>query len=63
MSNRRNLYGLIAAGAVLVLASLLVDALGVGTEGFGVGQIAGIIVGILMMAGGYWMLRRPAAGA
>ncbi len=60
MSDRRNIYGLITAGVILVLASLLVDAVGVGTEGFGVGQIVGIIVGVILVGAGFWMLRRPA---
>ena len=36
------------------LASLLVDIFGVGTEGFGVGQIVGLILGVILIAVGVY---------
>ena len=52
MSEKQKVYGLIVVGVVLALASLLVDAVGIGTEGFGVGQIVGLIVGIVLAGSG-----------
>lgn len=54
MSEKQITYGLIVAGVVLALASLLVDAVGVGTEGFGVGQIVGLILGVVMVGVGVY---------
>jgi hypothetical protein len=54
MSEKQKVYGLIVAGVVLALASLLVDAVGIGTEGFGVGQIVGLIVGIVLAGVGVY---------
>lgn len=45
---------MMAAGVVLVLASLLVDVVGVGTDGFGVGQAIGLVVGIGLVGAGIW---------
>lgn len=61
MSEKQRIYGLIAAGTVLVLASLLVDVVGVGTEGFGVGQIGGLIVGAVLVGVGLYrgFIRQP----
>jgi hypothetical protein len=54
MSEKRLTYGLIVVGVVLVLASLLVDVIGVGTEGFGVGQVVGLILGIILAGVGVY---------
>jgi hypothetical protein len=54
MSEKQMVYGLIVVGVVLALASLLVDAVGIGTEGFGVGQIVGLIVGIVLAGVGVY---------
>ena len=52
MSEKQLTYGLIVVGVVLALTSLLVDVVGVGTEGFGVGQMVGLILGIILAGGG-----------
>jgi hypothetical protein len=54
MSEKQLTYGLIVVGVVLALASLLVDVVGVGTEGFGVGQIIGLILGIILAGVGLY---------
>ncbi|MBI5958779.1 MAG: hypothetical protein HY866_08590 [Chloroflexi bacterium] len=60
MTEKQLTYGLIVVGVVLVLASLLVDAVGIGTDGFGVGQIVGLILGIILAGvGGYRGFMRP----
>jgi hypothetical protein len=60
MSEHQVIYGLIIVGVVLALASLLVDVVGVGTEGFGVGQVIGVIVGVILIAVGlYRRFYRP----
>jgi hypothetical protein len=41
-------------GIVLALASLLVDVVGIGTEGFGVGQVIGLILGIILAGVGVY---------
>jgi hypothetical protein len=64
MSEQQVTYGLIVVGVVLALASLLVDAVGVGTEGFGVGQIIGLILGIVLAGVGVYrgfIRQNPAA--
>lgn len=55
MSQKQRTYGLIAIGIVLVLASLLVDVVGIGTEGFGVGQIVGLILGVILVGVGVYL--------
>jgi hypothetical protein len=61
MSQKQVTYGLIVVGILLILASLLVDAVGVGTEGFGAGQIIGLILGVLLAGVGIYrgFLRSP----
>ena len=60
MSDQQITYGLLIVGVVLVLASLLVDVVGIGTEGFGVGQIIGVIVGVALAGvGAYRRFFRP----
>ena len=54
MSEKQLTYGLIVVGIVLALASLLVDVVGVGTEGFGVGQVIGLILGIILAGVGVY---------
>jgi hypothetical protein len=54
MSEKQLTYGLIVVGVVLALASLLVDVVGVGTEGFGVGQVVGLILGIILLGAGVY---------
>jgi hypothetical protein len=54
MSEKQMTYGLIVVGVVLALASLLVDAVGVGTEGFGAGQIIGLILGVVLAGVGVY---------
>jgi uncharacterized membrane protein YvlD (DUF360 family) len=54
MSERQLTYGLIVVGVVLALASLLVDAVGIGTEGFGAAQIAGLILGVVLAGVGVY---------
>ena len=59
-------------GALLLLASLLADAigglpfaagLGVGRDpGFGGQQVAGALIGVAMLAAGIWLWSRPGAG-
>jgi len=63
MSDKRVVYGMIVAGIVLALASLLVDAVDVGTEGFGLAQIIGLILGIVLVVVGiyYQFIRKPPA--
>jgi hypothetical protein len=63
MSATQRTYGLIVVGVVLALASLLVDAVGVGTDGFGIGQIVGLIAGILLAGYGVYQgfIRQPPA--
>jgi hypothetical protein len=64
MSEKQWTYGLIVVGIVLVLASLLVDVVGVGTEGFGVGQIGGLILGVILVGVGvYRGFIRPKPGS
>jgi hypothetical membrane protein len=48
MTTQQQNYGLIIVGVVLVLASALVDVVGIGNEGFGVAQIVGIVVGVIL---------------
>ena len=52
MSEHQLIYGMIIVGVVLSLASLLVDVVGVGTDGFGVGQLVGLMVGVILIAVG-----------
>jgi hypothetical protein len=54
MSERQLTYGLIVVGVVLALASLLVDAVGIGTKGFGVAQIVGLILGVVLAGVGVY---------
>ena len=54
MSEKQLTYGPIVVGVVLALASLLVDLVGVGTEGFGVAQIVGLILGVVLMGVGVY---------
>jgi hypothetical protein len=54
MTEKQLTYGLIVVGVVLALASLLVDVVGVGTAGFGVGQIIGLILGIILAGAGVY---------
>jgi hypothetical protein len=54
MSEKQLTYGLIVVGVVLALASLLVDVVGVGTAGFGVGQIIGLILGVILAGVGIY---------
>jgi general stress protein CsbA len=54
MSQKQLTYSLIVVGVVLVLASLLVDAVGIGTKGFGVAQIVGVILGIILAGAGVY---------
>jgi len=54
MSQKQLAYGLIVVGVVLALASLLVDVIGVGTEGFGIAQIVGLILGIVLVGVGVY---------
>jgi hypothetical protein len=57
-------YGAIIIGVVLALASLLIDAIGIGTEGFGVAQIIGLILGVILIGVGvYWGYFREAPPA
>lgn len=61
-SEQQITYGLIGIGIVLALASLLVDAVGIGTEGFGAAQIIGLLLGIVLAGVGVYRgyIRRPA---
>jgi hypothetical protein len=54
MSERQLTYGLIVVGVVLALASLLVDTVGIGTKGFGVAQIVGLILGVVLAGVGVY---------
>ncbi len=54
MTENQITYGLLVLGVVLVLASLLVDAVGLGTEGFGIAQIVGVVVGIILAGVGVY---------
>ncbi|NDJ78697.1 MAG: hypothetical protein GYB65_20805 [Chloroflexi bacterium] len=54
MSETQLTYGLIVVGVVLALASLVVDVIGIGTDGFGVGQIAGLVVGVILAGVGIY---------
>lgn len=63
MSERQIAYALIIIGVVVALASLLVDVVGVGSEGFGSYQTAGLIVGIVVAVIGLYLRyvrQRPA---
>jgi hypothetical protein len=55
MSEKQRTYGPIVVGAILALASLLVDVVGVGTEGFGVAQIVGLILGVVLVGVGVYV--------
>ncbi len=55
MSEKQLTYGPIVVGVLLVLASLLVDIVGVGTEGFGVAQIVGLILGVVLVGVGVYV--------
>ena len=66
MMNQRTIAVAIASGgAVLALVSLLKDVVG-GGDGFGPYQVTGLIVGLVVLAGGafrYWQLAKlDAAG-
>ncbi len=65
MMNQRTIAVAIASGgAVLALVSLLKDVVG-GGDGFGPYQVTGLIVGLVVLAGGafrYWQLQPDAAG-
>lgn len=63
MSDKQITYGLIVVGVVLVLASLLVDTAGIGTEGFGAAQIIGLILGIGAVGLGIYRMTRPSQEA
>ena len=54
MSQKQLTYGLIVVGIVLVLASLLVDVVGIGTKGFGAAQIVGLILGVILAGAGVY---------
>ena len=56
LSKRRIGYALVAAGALLVSAALLVDLIGPGKKGLQAAQISGILLGILLALIG-WGLR------
>jgi hypothetical protein len=56
LSNRRIGYVLVAAGALLVFAALLVDVIGLGKKGLQAAQIGGILLGVLLALIG-WGLR------
>jgi preprotein translocase subunit SecD len=52
---------ILALGIVILVLSILADAIGVGRiEGFGWKQIVGVVVGIVLIAVGYY--RRGRAG-
>jgi hypothetical protein len=55
MSEKQLTYGPIVVGVILALASLLVDIVGIGTEGFGVAQIVGLILGVVLVGVGVYV--------
>jgi uncharacterized Tic20 family protein len=55
MSKKQLTYGPIVVGVLLALASLLVDIVGVGTEGFGIAQIVGLILGVVLVGVGVYV--------
>lgn len=61
---RLGAYAVLIFGIVLLLASLFADPLAVGQPGSGFGwkQITGTLVGLIITAGGYWLVRRSEAG-
>jgi hypothetical protein len=51
---------IVALGVVILLLSVLADALGLGrVEGFGWKQTVGVLVGIALIAVGYYLRGRP----
>ena len=48
-------------GLLVALISILADVLGFGASGFGAQQIAGTLLGAVILIVGLWILRRPAA--
>ncbi|NLX08592.1 MAG: hypothetical protein GXY36_02955 [Chloroflexi bacterium] len=60
--NRPMAVGMMVLGAALALASVLIDVAGIGTEGFGVAQIIGIILGIVLIVAGWMALSRLQRG-
>jgi hypothetical protein len=51
---------IVALGIVILLLSILADALGLGqVEGFGWKQTLGVLLGIVLIAVGYYLRRRP----
>ena len=57
MSKKTIGWILIVAGALLTFASLGADIFGIGTNaGFGPYQTAGLVVGLLLAAGGVWLV-------
>lgn len=51
---------IVALGIVIILLSVLADALGLGrVEGFGWKQTVGVLVGIALVGVGYYLRGRP----
>jgi hypothetical protein len=51
---------IVALGVVILLLSVLADALGLGrVEGFGWKQTVGVLVGIVLIAVGYYLRGKP----
>ena len=65
MSPRRSGPVLAAAGLILVIVALLADVIGVGrSEGFGLNQTVGAILGVIVLAVGLQLWkRRPTVSA
>ncbi|HEX3050852.1 MAG TPA: hypothetical protein VHP83_09380 [Aggregatilineaceae bacterium] len=55
--SRQRILGAIILGIVLIALSILFELADWGTEGFGVVQIAAVIIGLLLVGGGLRYLR------
>jgi hypothetical protein len=64
LTNKRNLYGVILVGVVMVLVALLIDPIRGYVFYLNAGQIVLLIVGIVVAAGGAYLafVRKPPAG-
>jgi hypothetical protein len=54
MSNRMLFWVLVVVGIIIILVSVFAHQLGIGSSGFGIKKIIGVIVGVIVALGGVW---------
>ncbi len=63
MNNKTSSMVILALGALLLLASLLADVIGIGNDaGFGLLQTMGTVAGVLVLAVGAFLYKRSDQG-